>query len=64
MKNEISWNENPYYKICNSYVDIPISEQCDIPSKTKYRPQNDKCTNKQIAKRRKKNKNRKTHRRK
>lgn len=64
MKNEISWNENTYYKIYNPYVDIPISERCDVPSKTKYRPQNDRCTNKQIAKRRKKNKNRKTHRRK
>ena len=28
----------------------------------KYRPKDDRCTNKQIAKRRKRNKNRKTHR--
>lgn len=37
-------------------------EPCDAPKMRKYRPKDDRCTNKQIAKRRKRNKNRKTHR--
>ena len=64
MQNEISWNENTYYKIYNPYSDISPLEPCDAPKMKKYRPKYDRCTNKQIAKRRKKNKNRKTHRRK
>lgn len=54
--------ENIYYDIRNPYIDIPILEQCDAPKMVKYRPKDDRCTNKQIAKRRKRNKNRKTHR--
>lgn len=45
-------------------VIISPLEPCDAPKMKKYRPKYDRCTNKQIAKRRKKNKNRKTHRRK
>ena len=64
MQNEISWNENTHYKIYNPYNNISPLEPCDIHSKKKkYRPKNNKCTIKQIEKRRKKNKNRKTHRR-
>lgn len=62
MQNEISWNENTCYEIYNSYIDIPILEPCDALKIGKYRPKDDRCTNKQIAKRRKRNKNRKTHR--
>lgn len=61
MQNEISWNDNTYYEICNPYMNIPL-EPCGIPKMRKYRPKDDRCTNKQIAKRRKRNKNRKTHR--
>lgn len=61
MQNEISWNENTYYEINEKF---PV-ELCDTqPRMKKYRPKDDKCTIKQIEKRRKKNKNRKTHRRK
>lgn len=62
MQNEISWNENTCYEIYNPYIDIPILDPCDTPKIGKYRPKDDRCTNKQIAKRRKRNKNRKTHR--
>lgn len=62
MQNEISWNENTCYEIYNPYVDISPLEPCDAPKMRKYRPKDDRCTNKQIAKRRKRNKNRKTHR--
>jgi hypothetical protein len=61
MQNEISWNDNTYYEICNPYMNIPL-EPCGIPKRRKYHSKNDRCTNKQIAKRRKRNKNRKTHR--
>ena len=42
-------------------IDISPLEPCDAPKMRKYRPKDDRCTNKQIAKRRKRNKNRKTH---
>lgn len=64
MQNEIFWNENTRYEIYNPYSDISPLEPCDEPKMKKYCPKDDRCTNKQIAKRRKKNKNRKTHRRK
>lgn len=64
MQNKIYWDNSAYCKIYNLCSDIPILEPCDIPKMRKYRPKDDRCTNKQIAKRRKKNKNRKTHRRK
>lgn len=54
-----SWSVGYIY---NPYIDIPILEPCDTPKIGKYRPKDDRCTNKQIAKRRKRNKNRKTHR--
>lgn len=41
-------------------VDPPYG--INAPNMRKYRPKDDRCTNKQIAKRRKRNKNRKTHR--
>lgn len=63
MQNRMSWNENTNYVIYNPYSDISFLEPCDIPKIRKYRPKDDRCTNKQIAKRRKKNKNHKTHRR-
>lgn len=56
--------KNTCYEIYNPYSDISPLEPCDAPKMKKYRPKDDRCTNKQIAKRRKKNKNRKTHRRK
>lgn len=63
MWNKILWNENTHYEIYNPYSDIFPLEPCDTHSKMKkYRPKDNRCTNKQIAKRRKKNKNRKTHR--
>lgn len=31
MQNEISWNENTYYKIYNPYSDISPLEPCDAP---------------------------------
>lgn len=62
MQNEISWNDNTYYEIYNPYSDISLLEPCDTPKMRKYHSKNDRCTNKQIAKRRKRNKNRKTHR--
>lgn len=62
MQNEISWNENTRYEIYNPYSDISPLEPCDVPKNEKYRLKDDRCTNKQIAKRRKRNKNRKTHR--
>lgn len=62
MQDEISWNENTCYEIYNPYIDIPILEPCDAPKMRKYRPKDDGCIDKQIAKRRKRNKNRKTHR--
>lgn len=55
MQDEISWNDNDIY---NPYVDISPLEPCDAPKMRKYRPKDDRCTNKQIAKRRKRNKNR------
>lgn len=61
MQDEISWNDNTYYEIYNPYSDISPLEPCDAPKMRKYRPKDDRCTNKQIAKRRKRNKNRKTH---
>lgn len=61
MQNEISWNENTRYEIYNPYIDIPILEPCDSP-KTKCHIKDDRCVRKQIAKRRKRNKNPKTHR--
>lgn len=64
MQNEISWNENTRYEIYNPYSDISPLEPCDTPKMRKYHPKDDRCTNKQIAKRRKRNKNCKTHRRK
>ena len=55
--------ENVRYTIVPSpTMDIPVVEWCDIPKKAKDRTKDDRCVNKQIAKRRKKNKNRKTHR--
>ena len=62
MQNEISWNENTRYEIYNPYSDISPLEPCDTPKIGKHHSKNDRCTNKQIAKRRKRNKNRKTHR--
>lgn len=62
MQNEISWNENTRYEIYNPYSDISPLEPCDVLKMRKYRLKDDRCTNKQIAKRRKRNKNRKTHR--
>lgn len=68
MQDEISWNENTcyniynIYNIYNPYGDTSPLEPCDAPKMRKYRPKDDRCTNKQIAKRRKRNKNRKTHR--
>ena len=46
MQNEISWNENTCYEIYNPYIDIPILEPCDAPKMRKYRPKDDRCTNK------------------
>lgn len=64
MQNRISWDENTSYEIYNPYSNISHSELCDTqPKMKKYRPKDDRCTNKQIAKRRKKNRNPKTHRR-
>lgn len=62
MQDEISWNDNTRYDIYNPYVDTSPLEPCDVPKMRKYRLKDDRCTNKQIAKRRKRNKNRKTHR--
>lgn len=62
MQDEISWNENTCYNIYNPYGDTSPLEPCDALKMRKYRPKDDRCTNKQIAKRRKRNKNRKTHR--
>lgn len=62
MQDEISWNDNTRYDIYNPYVDISPLEPCDASKMRKYRPKDDRCTNKQIAKRSKRNKNRKTHR--
>lgn len=62
MQDEISWNDNTRYDIYNPYVDISPLEPCDAPKRRKHHSKNDRCTNKQIAKRRKRNKNRKTHR--
>lgn len=53
---------NVYYIILPPRENIPVLEPCDIPKKTKHRLKDDRCVDKQIAKRRKKNKNRKTHR--
>lgn len=39
MQDEISWNDNTYYS--------PL-EPCDAPKMRKYRPKDDRCTNKQI----------------
>lgn len=64
MQNEIFLSENTRFNIYNPYIDVPILEPCDAPKMRKYRLKDDRCTNKQIAKRRKKNKKRKTHRRK
>lgn len=51
-----------YYIVIPPRENPPVLESCDIPKGTKHRLKNDRCVNKQIAKRRKKNKNRKTHR--
>lgn len=59
-----SYMEEPdvYYTVIPPRECVPVLEPCDIPQKTKHRPKDDRCVDKQIAKRRKKNKNRKTHR--
>lgn len=46
MQDEISWNENANYVITNPYSDISPLEPCDIPKMRKYRPKDDRCTNK------------------
>ena len=38
MQNEISWNENTYYKIYNPYSDISPLEPCDAPKMKKISP--------------------------
>ena len=53
---------NVYYTVIPPREHFPVLEPCDIPKKTKHHPKDDRCVDKQIAKRRKKNKNRKTHR--
>lgn len=35
MQNEISWNDNTYYEICNPYMNIPL-EPCGIPKRRKH----------------------------
>lgn len=51
-----------YHVIIPPRYNLPVLEPCDIPQGTKHCLKDDRCVDKQIAKRRKKNKNRKTHR--
>lgn len=62
QEGDLFIHKDVMYEIYNPYSDISPLEPCDTPKMRKYRPKDDRCTNKQIAKRRKRNKNRKTHR--